>query len=775
MRIRLRVSIELTASVLLSGAFATASWAQMAAPGNGSSNTAPSDSLQEIQVTAQRRSQSVMDVPLSIVAQSSDQLQNAGIQDITDLELITPGMNVSDSSGYTQVYIRGIGNSIFVGADPSVATFVDDVPRIYGSMVNNFIDTDRVEILKGAQGGLYGRNATGGVVNIYTFQPSTTDFKADGRLEYGEHETFQAATYVNLPVNDELAVSFAGERIKHNPYISSGAPNDPYSAANFPGGSALGTAAQTAAFLNSGVDSHGTDDGDFYAFDGKILFKPVDIFKITLAGDYSEKNDSGGNQLDQVSPTITQGVLEGFLTAYTGANPDLPAGFLKGNLPKFTSSINSPGFVDLKDFGVSATSVLNLPGVDLTLINAYRGQHTDFVTDLGAASVPLFGANVDNVKHYEYQEIRAVSTWDEPFHVIGGATILTSHYNGRTDLNILYPLLTDIPTAYGIDKVKNYSAYVQPEYDITKDLTLTTSVRFVHETNTASFPGTPGIDTETLTQQKWLPSATLSYKLPGGGNVYARYAEGFKAGGVNPVAPADAFTNPATQGGIFKGETVNTYETGIRVPFWDNKIQATGAIFYNDYKNLQTAAHANEAHAAIIEAIINAGSARTYGVEGTLNWRVTSPITVGVTAGYLNAKYKTFANTDPTVLETFNLSGTRLSNAPELQASVNGNYDQPISSSLRLVSTVVVSYTSDILWANSGLPGVLPDATQSAYVITNARIGVRTTNDRFGVSVFANNLFNTGYTTYGSSAATTGTIVTLGTPRIVGVEGTAKF
>ena len=150
-----------------------------------------------------------------------------------------------------------------------------------------------------------------------------------------------------------------------------------------------------------------------------------------------------------------------------------------------------------------------------------------------------------------------------------------------------------------------------------------------------------------------------------------------------PVAPADAFTNASTQGGLFKGETVNTYEVGARMPFLDNKLQATAAIFYNDYKNLQTAAHANQAHAAIIEAIINAGSARTYGVEGTLNYRILTPVTVGLAAGYLNAKYKTFDNTDGSVLVPFDLSGTRMPNAPELQASVNANYDQPISASLR--------------------------------------------------------------------------------------------
>jgi len=773
MKVGFRVGLEFSALLLLGSALATPVSAQVAPA--GTSNNTPSDSLQEIQVTAQRRSESLLSVPLSITAATGDQLTDMGIHDITDLELITPGMNVSDSSGYTQVYIRGIGNSIFVGADPSVATFIDDVPRIYGSMVNDLIDVQRVEILKGAQGGLYGRNASGGVINIVTYQPSTTDFKADASLEYGSHETFETKAYFNFPINDEIAASVAGERIKHNPYISNPIPADPYSAANFPGGSAIGTAAQTAAFLNSGVAPTGLDDGDFYSVDGKLLVKPTDNFKITFAGDFSDKEDTNGNQLDQVSPAITQQSLAGFLGLYAGATPNLPPGFLLGNLPKFQTSINQPGFVDLKDFGVSATAVVNLPGVDLTSISAYRGQHTDFLTDLAAASVPLFGANVDNVKHYSYEELRGVSTNDGPFHLIGGASYLTSHYVGTTDLNILAPLIVDVPTAHAIDFVKNYSVYVQPEYDFTNALTLTVSGRFVKEINTADFPGTAPPNTATLAQQKWLPSATLSYKLSGGGNVYIRAAEGFKAGGVNPVAPANAFTDPATQGGIFKGETVYTYETGVRMPFLDNKIQATGALFYNQYTNLQTAAHANAEHAAVIEAIINAGSARTYGAEGTLNWRVTTPITLGVTADYLNARYKTFENNDPTVLVVFNLSGTRLPNAPEWQGSVTGGYDQPISQSLRLVGNVVVSYTSGILWAASGLPGVLPDATQSAYTLVNARLGVRTTNDKYGISAFVNNAFNTGYTTYGSSAAATGTILTIGTPRIAGVQLDAKF
>jgi iron complex outermembrane receptor protein len=774
MKIRLSSSVYLTASLLAGSAFAMPVFA---AEAQGEASHA-GDSLQEIVVTAQRRSENVMEVPLSIAAETSEQLASSGIKDITDLQFTTPGFNVSDSSGYTQVYIRGIGNSIFVGADPSVATFINDVPRIYGSMVNNFIDVERVEVLKGAQGGLYGRNATGGVINIITRQPDTSAYKADVRVSYGEKQTFEAAAYFNAPIGDKIAFSLTGERIKHNAYDDNIASATPYSAANFPGGSFIGTAAQSAAFFNSANDPRGIADANFYAVDGKLLVKPTDNFKITLAADASNKDDSSGNGLYQIAPAVPQGTLGGLLAGFAGAKPNLPAGFIIGNTPKFTVAVAYPGFVRLKDSGESATAVLTLPAVELTSITAYRYQHTQFITDLAAGSVPLFSALVDNLKHYFYQELRAVSTADGPLHLIGGATYLLSQYNGKTELAYLTPLVipgvTPVQTVHAFDQVRNYSIYAQGEYELTPQLSLIASGRFVHEANNAHFVF-PTDASAGLTEQKFLPSATVSYKLPDGGNAYVRWAKGFKSGGINPVAPLGAFTNLDTQGGRFKGETVDTFETGVHVPLLDNKIQATSSVFYNNYKNLQTIAHANEAHRAIIEAIINAGSARTYGVEGTVDWRVARPLTLGVTAGYLNAKYKTFGNTDPTVLFPFNYDGTRLTNAPETQYSFNANFDQPIAPNLRLVASTLVTHTSSFLWEQSGAPGVLPDAEQAGYWLVNARIGVRTQDDKYGIAAYANNLFNNAYTTYGSSAAATGTLLNWGNRRIIGVELTARY
>jgi iron complex outermembrane receptor protein len=781
----------------------------------GAGNTS---GVNEIVVTAQRREQSVLDVPLTIQASSADQLQSQGIKQITDLQFTTPGYNVSDSNGYTQIFIRGIGNAIFVGADPSVATFIDDVPRIYGSMVNNFVDVQRVEVLKGAQGGLYGRNATGGVVNIITRQPNLDEPHADIRLTYGEHRTTEADAYITAPiVKDMLSFSVAAQRRYSDPYFKNIAPSNPYTAANFPGSAATPglnfianhpngapvatipgvgniyayTSQQTADFFNSGVNNVDVGNQDFWAVSGKLLFKPSDTFKFTLAGDYSLKNDSQGNATYQRSTAYAATQLTGLFAEF-GVPVILPAGAPIGTEGKFEVANGTPGFVYLKDYGVSGTGVLSLGPVDVTSITAYRKQHTQFLEDLAASSLPSTSAFVDNHKHFFYQELRAVSSLDGPLQFVAGGTYLDDHFQGYTDVPILNPLFV-LPTARSTDKVQNWSIYGQLSYNFTDQLSLTASGRYVHEKNTAVFYAlTPGAfgpqqgPAISASEGKFLPSATLSYKFTDGGNVFLRYARGFKSGGVNPVANASAFVINgvyyASSGSIFKGETVDTFEGGYKGKFFNNKVQVTASAFYNDYKNLQTAGHVNAALApVIILTIVNAPSARTYGVEGSVDWRVIDPLTVGINAGYLNAKYKDFNLPQTPILNSYNLSGQQMINSPEFQFSFNGNLDQPINTSLNLISNVLVTHSSSVLWQYSGAPcsagqvvnvTCLPNSVGRPYWLVNARIGIKTSDDKYRLEVFANNLFNEAYTTYGNSNAGNTTQYTWGNPRIIGVEAT---
>jgi iron complex outermembrane receptor protein len=252
------------------------------------------------------------------------------------------------------------------------------------------------------------------------------------------------------------------------------------------------------------------------------------------------------------------------------------------------------------------------------------------------------------------------------------------------------------------------------------------------------------------------------------------------ANAANFCVPAGSTNCFPSSGSVFKGETVDTFEGGFKGQLLDNKLQVTADVFYNSYKNLQTAGHVRPAFAnSVILTIINAPSARTYGVEGTLAWRATPSLSFAATAGYLNARYKNFALPDTPILAGFDLSGQRMINSPKFQASISGNLDQPITNGLNLVANALASRTSSVLWQVSGAPCAagqvvsvqcLPNSVGNPYWLVNARIGLKTSDDRFKLELFANNLFNQAYTTYGNSNGGNTTQYTWGNPRIIGVE-----
>jgi iron complex outermembrane recepter protein len=766
-----------------------------AQPGSSGST---SGGLEEIVVTAQRREQSLMTVPTSIQAVSGQELNNIGVASLGDLQFITPGFLPTTSSGYQELFIRGIGNSVFVGPDPSVATYIDDVPRIWGSMPDNLmtLDTSRVEILKGAQGGLYGRNATGGVVNVVTRQPNTETAAAEAQVSYGNLSTLKATVYFNLPVvNDTLAWNVAFERDSHDPYVQNIAVKNQYTAADFAGnGNVFGvlplTPAGQAAFLNN-FDSpqNGFESQNTYTANTKLRWTPFEHFSATLAGDYYYKEDTDGSQLQLATPAYTQGYVTGLNgLAGLGFTPNLPPGFVQQQR-KWDAGYNTPENVGLKDWGSSLTAIYNAPFADFTSITAYRSQHTLLNQDLGAATVTDGGITVDNEKYFFYQELRAVSTNSGPIHWLGGGTYLFDHYGGATSTSLLGIFSEEI--VHVDDQIKNYTIYGQAGYDITPELSLTSSVRYLKELNNILYGCCAGgavfPNPQTLSQPEHaiIPSATLSYSIPDG-NVYARWARGFKAGGFNPVASPSSFAGvPLSDGEEFGPEKVDTYEVGYKESLLNRRLQVTGDVFYNHYTGLQQTAHATADYQnAIILAIVNAGAARTYGAEGSVTYRVIDPVTVGANIGYLSAKYTNYVSpiTTPQVLTPGDLSGTQMTNAPKWQMSFTAALDQPISGNLRLVGNVLVTYISTVLFDQSDLPctgglvypACLPNAVSPGYWLTNLHVGVKTANDKYEVALFANNVFDRAYYTYGASDGN-GNDLIWGAPRIFGVQLTGKY
>jgi iron complex outermembrane receptor protein len=749
--------------LLLSGA----AWVAFASP--VAAQEAPSQANQDIVVTAQRREQNLLDVPLSIQAATGETLNSQGIRDLTSLQLTTPGFMAQTDSGYTQIYIRGIGNSVYIGADPSVATFVDEVPRIYGSMADGLFDVQRVEVLKGAQGGLYGRNATGGVVNIITRQPDVNNFKAEGLLSYGNKETFRGAAYVNLPIAKFGALSFSVERDSHAPYMRNEAPANPYSAANFPGGSTFGTPAQTAAFFNSEITVPKVADQNVWAVNAKLLLKPTDNLKMTFAFDHNSRSDGNGSGMVTRTPAYSQAAVVGLFQSL-GINAVLPPGFVQAPVGKFSASFGPTTIIDSKENGGSLTVVWNAPAFDVTSISAYRKQDTVFDANTGSGPLADIPLGVRSTRRMIYQELRGVSTFDGPLRLTFGGTYLDSKIDSETNVYLLSHLIPIAKTVVS-DEIHNWSIYAEAGYDFTPDLSLTVSGRYLHETNDAVF-SLPAASQGGTRETKFVPAATLSYKLDGG-NVYARWARGYKAGGINVITAPLFFPQP-TDGSIFKGETVDTYEIGWRQALFDRKVQLTAAVFYNNYSDLQVDGRAQPGFPAITSALINANSARTYGVEGSVSWRVAPSLTLGIDAGYLNARYKDFNKSGSAVLADFNLDGARMVKSPTFQLSMSAGLDQPLSDNLRLVGSALVSHASSLVWQYSAAPGVLPNATSPGYWQTNLRLGVKTTDDRYGLSIAADNLFNNLHYTYGGSNPF-GTFNGNATPRIVRAELTFKY
>jgi len=824
MRKTIRYSLLAGASLVI----ATAALAQDAPPPNGAgptseTTTAPpasSGGLGDIVVTAQRRAQNLLTVPLSISASTGQQLQNQGIKEITSLQFTTPGFLPQNGVGYVQVYIRGIGNNQFVGTGPSVTTYIDDVPRIFSSQVNSFADVERVEVLKGAQGGLYGYNSTGGVINIITRQPGNK-FAADATVSYGTRGTFDGKVYVNVPLSNHIAWNFSVTRESHPPYIKNTTRDkNPYTASMFPTDTVIHgthyTAQEAAALFNSGINPpKGLGNQNFWAADSKLRLQPTDNLTITLAGDWSHKNDNEGDQWVLTSPpAASQAFLTGiFLPFVAGINSGfggsssgtptvpngigpfgggcvngfvcLPPGFVQnGRKGKWTLAASVPAFATLKDYGGSGKIDWTLPGVTLTSITAYREQQTHYENDSGTDNVPFVVPIVLNSKWYLYQELRAVSTGSGPFHFIAGGTYLREHVHYFTVIKDFNLSLFAGPDTISNHNNHNWSVYAQVGYDLTDNLNLTVSGRYVSLKDAAVFssplpnPADPFPAPTTALQKntKFLPSATLSYKT-NGGVIYARYAKGFKEGGVNPVVPPSSFVSQTdghiSPGFVFGPEQVDTYEVGARGKLFGNKLQFTSAAFYNKYKGLQATAGGDSSHSAIIEAIINAGTAETYGVEGSINWRPIPVLTLGVNAGWLHAKYLHFGLSDTsTGLAPFDSSHQQMLFAPKLQAGFTADLDQPISDNLRLESSVLVSHISKVI--QSLADASQPAVSQPGYWLANMRVGVRTNNNHVGVYLFVNNIFDKYYTTFGSSGAL-GRSQVEGDPRIIGGEVQLKF
>jgi iron complex outermembrane receptor protein len=769
-----------------------------AAPATAFAQDGGAIGLEEIVVTAQKRTESLLEVPLSLQALSGEALVDRGVQTITDLETVTPNLVVSDAFGFYNPFLRGIGSSVTgTYTENSVAVYVDDVPRPRMTGSTSMVNLERVEILKGPQGALYGRNATGGAINIITREPEDS-FTATARASVGKFSTRQFEGYIGGPLSHAVSMNVSASLRKHDPFEENRAPG--------------------------GID---IQNQDVRTASAKLNWQVTDEFKLSFRADYIDQDDAGGFGWHQRTPGSVAEIQAAL--AASGGDPLallalppttqrayflaalFPASGVPGDpsLPQLVQAFNpnfdaaavaanplptmrsSPDFGHTymdqdsignhkREKGASIKADWSLPAFDFTSITGYREVKQNGDIELDATDIPFLGFTSTFDSETWTQEFRVLSKDEGRFTWLAGV----SYFRDRNDDQIVgqsYGFAFPPGTITAKTDVDAYAGFVQATYDLTEALSVTGSVRYSHEKKEVSYPGqlvTLGQPFKaSKTESKTTPALTIDYKLGQGGLVYARYAQGFKSGGINSftspfaLGVVDANGNPVPVANKFDPEEVNSFEVGYKGAFLDDRVRFSSAAFYYDYKNLQVQRVGGPSGGTAL--IVNADKARVYGLEADLHAKMSRSLTASLSLGLLDTKYQDFKSSpqsDAFGIPPFDNDGNQMLNAPDVSASVGLDYVQPIGSNLQIAGTAIASYRSKFFFDAEETP----DLKQPGYWVANFRLGLRSVDQHWGVYGFVDNAFDKHYLAGGQSNAA-GVVALYSAPRVYGITFETKW
>lgn len=722
MRIKASTRVALLAGV----AIATPALAQESTTGA----TAGGD---DIVVTARRREESLLDVPIAITAFSGEQLERTGAIDITDIGNVTPNVTLEVSRGTNSTltaFIRGVGQQDPVaGFEAGVGLYLDDVylNRPQAAVLDIF-DVERIEVLRGPQGTLYGRNTIGGAVKYVTRRlGDTPELRLRGT--YGSYDQADGVITGSLPIGDgTIKVGGAFARLSRGGFGRN---------------------------LTTGLDNY---NKDVWAGRATIQIEPSDTAFFRITGDYTRdlSDPRGGHRL---------------ITSLATHTPPLANVYdSRGGLVRPRQDIRAYGFSGLgevkpadwltvrsitayrKDDTATPIDFDALPAVDVDVPSIYNNeqfsQEVQFLVDTGGLNA-LFGAYYLNATSRTVFDVRLPGT----------VTALTFG-NVRTDTGALFADVT---------------------YDVTKQLSLSGGARYTWDTRRSQIQrnvylgASPffGGTTNPLVRQtdfrgtadfkQFTPRASISFKPTPDHNLYASYAKGFKGGGFDPrgVGTAAPDFNGNGVGGAggdqadiyrflsFAPEKVDSYEVGYKALMFDRRVRIAAAAFRADYTDVQVPGSVGQVVNGIqtfIGVTTNAGKARFQGLEfeGSATARDAfvdgDALTLGTAVGYLDAKYLRFI--DARGIDVANRR--RVQNTPDLTLSETLGYNVSVGTgSLNASSTL--SYRSGSQQFELAIPGL----DQPAFALLDASLVYAGEGDRFTVGIHGRNLTNKRYVVSG--------------------------
>ena len=658
--------------------------------------------IHEIVVTAQMRSESLQTVPLSISALSGDALTNRGITSLASLATSVPSMTFGSYGGIARISVRGIGfDMINPGGEGRVAYHVDGVyiSRPAATM-GTFFDVERVEVLRGPQGTLYGRNATGGSINVITCKPRN---QFEGYLEvgYGNYNALTAEGAVSAPLAEGLGVrlAFTGER------------RDGYG--------------------KNIVTGHAIDNARRYGFRGTVSAKIGDVGKFDLIGDYYHENDRnyGNHYFGQANPLIT------------------PSGFLFGGVVPANRRDIANDFDPSNDrtfWGLAGRGEFDLGDFTLASITAYRNSEWKTVTDLDITSAPLSIFSFFEDSHQFSQEVQLNGHVGRAKVILGGY-YFTEKIFGGSKIPLDAALVFGPPrhfvqgyVAQGNFSTEAVAGFGQIDYALTEQLTATLGARYSWERKKLDdlvqfdlfTPYPPELPPNPYYQgfhkrseTAFTPKFGIQYEPRKGLMFFANVSKGFKSGGFN-IGDAN---------GGFAPETLWSYEAGVKGTFADGSVRINMSGFYYDYKNLQIAKVVNAT-----VPIENAAASTLYGAEAEVTIVPADGLRIEVAPAWLHSKYTDFQSANPA--NPFNpapavLDGNQLMQAPEM--SINSAIEYEFA-----VANGTVNLRGELNWQDRIYFTPFNEAAVSRPANTKINAFIRYEIGNWNISVYGRNLAN---------------------------------
>lgn len=706
--------------------------------------------LEEIIVTSRKTQENIQDVPLTVNVLTANALQEKGVHSVAEINGLMPNVVWETGGNWSRnrMTIRGIpSNQTSAGVDPGIGVYIDEVYQSNGFGFNAALnDIERIEVLKGPQGTLFGRNTTAGAISITTRRPSQ-DAYVEGDVEIGNYDLRQVRAVGNAPITEKIAVKLSGIYRERDGYD-----------------------------LNVVTGRHDINTEDHYGGRMQMLAEASDELELLVSADYymdrgaeSSLDCAGRGALGNLCPD------SGFESLFDRR--------LYSNPPNTGRRENWGGSLTARWQGES--------GFGLTSITALRNLDASFYFDGDQTPVDLIRNGTANPNQSQFsQELRLTTPQDKPLRGVIGLYYSHESKDFETLVSIAPALLrpfgiitTSFQDALTVanQKTDSYAIFGQGSYDITSSVTAEIGLRYTHDKKDFMYeqqvapllrtpplpPGTglpipvaPSFDDESWGALSG--TASLSWRITDGALAYGRYSRGFKSGGYSATtaSPGQLNTRP------YDPEYLDSYELGVKYETADRRLRVNAAAFFMKYSDIQVTIVGLSRE----RFIVNAGKAESKGFELEASYLPIEGLTLDASLGVQKAEYTAFdvPPLAPGVL--LPAIGNDLPEAPHVTASGTATYTFPLFGNTEgLISSTVIYRSNSWLEASNTIE-------KPEYALVNARIGIQDADGRWGVSIYGNNLTNVDrLVTYVGQNTTSAMSGILSAPRTYGVSLRVRY